>query len=329
MRYINKCYKSEFMIMRARIIVLIVFTLFCALLSSCSINKLAMNMVADALTGDGSSDVFTGDSDPQLVGDAIPFAIKLYESLLSSAPDHQGLMLTTGSLFIMYANAFVQGPAEMLSRSEWEARESALIRSKKLYLRGYVMLYDALEKKFPGFKQASVEKGSMQSMLKKCKKEDVGLLYWAVAGGLSAYSIDILDYELSANIPQWSAMIHRAYELDPDYSVSALDEFFILFYASLPELLGGDLERAEYHYKLALEKTGGNSAGAYVSYAQSVCVPAQDYETFKDCLEKASAINPDADASTRLVNIINQQKARWLMDNAWTFFSFLPIPDDY
>jgi predicted anti-sigma-YlaC factor YlaD len=288
-----------------------------------------MNLVADALTGEGSSDVFTGDQDPQLVGDAIPFAIKMYESLLSASPDHQGLMLTTGSLFIMYANAFVQGPAEMLPRSEWEEREAALIRSKQLYLRGYGMLYDALDKKFPGFKQATVEKGSLQPILIKCKKEDVSLLYWAVAGGLSAYSIDVLDYELSSHIQEWSAMIHRAYELDPDYSGAALDEFFILFYASLPELLGGDLERAEYHYKLALEKTKGNSAGAYVSYAQSVCVPAQDYDTFKDCLEKAVSINPDADVSTRLVNIITQQKARWLLDNAWTLFSFLPMPDDY
>jgi predicted anti-sigma-YlaC factor YlaD len=288
-----------------------------------------MNLIADALTGDGSSDVFTGDQDPQLVGDAIPFAIKMYESLLSANPNHQGLMLTTGSLFIMYANAFVQGPAEMLPRSEWQAREAALIRSKQMYLRGYGILYDALDKKFPRFKQASVDKGTMQPILNNCKKADVSLLYWTVAGGLSAYSIDVLDYELSAKIPEWSAMIHRAYELNPDYDGAALDEFFILFYASLPELLGGDLKKAEFHYKLALEKTGGNSAGAYVSYAQSVCVPAQDYNTFKDCLEKAVSINPDINTSTRLVNIITQQKARWLLDNAWTFFSFLPMPDDY
>jgi predicted anti-sigma-YlaC factor YlaD len=174
-----------------------------------------------------------------------------------------------------------------------------------------------------------VEKGDIQPLLNKCKKQDVGLLYWAVAGGLSAYSIDILDYGLSVNIPQWNAMIQRAYELDPNYSTAALDEFFIIYYASLPELLGGDPEKAEYHYKLAIKKTGGNSAGAYVSYAQSVCIPAQNYDDFKDCLEKALAIDPDKDTSTRLVNIISQQKARWLLDNAWTYFSFLPIPDDY
>jgi predicted anti-sigma-YlaC factor YlaD len=315
--------------MRLRIILLTVTLVCFAALSSCSINKLAMNAVADALTGEGSSDVFTGDPDPQLVGDSIPFAIKMYESLLSANPDHQGLMLTTGSLFVMYANAFVQGPAEMLPRGEWEAREEALNRSKQLYLRGYGILYDALEKKFPGFKKATVEKGTIQPLLQKCKKTDVSLLYWAVAGGLSAYSIDILDYELSANIPQWSAMILKAYELDPNYSTAALDEFFILYYASLPELLGGDMERAEYHYKLALEKTGGNSAGAYVSYAQAVCVPAQNYDAFKDCLEKAIAIDPNKDTSTRLVNIITQKKAHWLLENAWTLFSFLPIPDDY
>jgi predicted anti-sigma-YlaC factor YlaD len=316
--------------MRMRIILLTVTLVCFTVFSSCSsINKAAMNVVADALTGEGSSDVFTGDPDPQLVGDSIPFAIKMYESLLAANPDHQGLMLTTGSLFVMYANAFVQGPAEMLPRGEWEAREAALTRSKQLYLRGYGILYDALEKKFPGFKKATVEKGTIQPLLQKCKKTDVSLLYWAVAGGLSAYSIDILDYGLSANIPQWSAMIQRAYELDPNYSTAALDEFFILYYASLPELLGGDMERAEYHYKLALQKTGGNSAGAYVSYAQAVCVPAQNYDAFKDCLEKAIAIDPNKDPSTRLVNIITQKKARWLLDNAWVYFSFLPIPDDY
>jgi tetratricopeptide (TPR) repeat protein len=93
--------------------------------------------------------------------------------------------------------------------------------------------------------------------------------------------------------------------------------------------MGGDKAQAEVHFQRALEKTGGNSAGAYVSYAQAICVPAQDYDTYRDCLEKALAIDPDADPSTRLVTIITQRKATWLLDNAWNYFSFLPIPDNY
>jgi predicted anti-sigma-YlaC factor YlaD len=302
-------------------------TVICSLLSvictGCSINTL----VADALTGGGTSTVFTGDSDPQLVGGALPFAIKMYEALLDSAPKHQGLRLTTGSLFVMYANAFVQGPAEMLPVEEWHLRENELKRAKLLYLRGQEILYGALDLKYAGFSKAGADR--IVPLLNKCKKEDAGLLYWAVAGGLAAYSLDVFDFELGARIPEWSLMIDRAYELDPDYNGAALDEFLLLFYASLPEMMGGDKERAKEHFRLAQEKTGGNSTGAYISYAQSICVPDQDYDAYKNNLEKTLAVNPDADASSRLVNIINQRKARWLLDNAYLYFSFLPIPDNY
>ena len=295
------------------------------LYTGCSINT----MVANALTGEGGATVFTGDNDPELVGDALPFAIKMYEALLDATPKHQGLMFATGSLFVMYANAYVQGPAEMLPPEEWQAREAAMNRAKQMYLRGSGILYDALEAKYRGFIKATEREVDLQRMLARCKKDDAGLLYWAVAGGLAAYSIDVFDFDLSARIPQWKAMILRAYQLDPDYNVAALDEFLFLFYASLPEVMGGDKEQAEVHFQRALEKTQGHSAGAYVSYAQAICVPAQDYETYKDYLEKALAIDPDADPSMRLVTIMTQRKARWLLDNAWNYFSFLPIPDDY
>ena len=308
-----------------RNILVLVVVFFMVLHAGCSVNTL----VANALTGDGGSAVFTGDPDPELVGDALPFAIKMYEALLDANPKHQGLMLVTGSLFVMYANAYIQGPAEMLPQEEWQARDAAVARAKQMYLRGSGILYEALDTKYRGFIKATEREADLQRMLKKCKKDDAALLYWAVAGGLAAYSIDVLDFDLSARIPEWKAMILRAYELDPGYGGAALDEFLVLFYASLPEMMGGDKAQAEVHFRRALEKTGGNSAGAYVSYAQAVCVPAQDYEAYKDWLEKALAIDPDADPSTRLVTIITQRKARWLLDNAWNYFSFLPVPDNY
>jgi len=311
--------------MKSRFFCAILPPLAALLCMNCSVNTMAAN----ALTGAGSSTVFTGDPDPELVGDALPFAIKVYEALLDSNPKHQGLMLVTGSLFVMYANAYVQGPAEMLPQMEWQAREEGLKRAKQLYLRGDAILYRALNEKYRGFSKAAAQEDTLQAFLKKCKKEDAGLLYWAVAGGMAAFSLDIFDFDLAGRIPEWKLMIERAYELDPNYGGASLDEFLIIFYSSLPELMGGSKERAKLHFQRAMEKTGGNSAGAYVSYAQSICVPAQDYETYKDCLEKALAIDPDADVSTRLVTIISQRKARWLQDNAWNYFSFLPIPDDY
>jgi predicted anti-sigma-YlaC factor YlaD len=296
------------------------------LLSSCSVNRMATKAVANALTGTGSSEVFTGDPDPELVGDALPFAIKIYEALLSMQPDHRGLMLTTGSLFVMYANAFVQGPAEMLPLDRNEERKQGRERAKRFYIRGADILYDGLDKKYPGFKDAFANE-TLDQYLAKMKKEDVPFLYWAVAGVLSAYALDVFDFDLGFRLPELNAMIHRAYELDPDFNKGALDDFFILFYAQVPEGLGGNPALVQTHFERAVEKSDGKAAGPYVSYVQSVCIPAQDYQTFRDYLEKALAIDVDADPANRLVNVLNQRKAQYLLDNEEAYFLVIPWDD--
>jgi len=290
---------------------------------SCSINKMAINAVSDAVSGTGSAGVFTGDPDPELVGDALPFAIKMYEALLAKNPKHQGLLLTTGSLFVMYANAFIQGPAEMLDPIDsYQERLESFERAKKLYLRGKDVLYSALEYKYPGFSAATLQEGTLDPLLKKCKKDDVPLLYWAAAGGFAAYSIDVFDFSLGYNIPEWGAMMARAYDLDPDFNGGAIDEFYILYYASLPDNMGGDKDKAEIHFQRALEKSGGLSAGAYVSYAKAICADAQNpnYDAFMENLEKALAIDPDQNKSNRLVNTLSQRKAKFMLDTAYDFF---------
>jgi predicted anti-sigma-YlaC factor YlaD len=291
-----------------------------AVLSSCSISKLAVNAVSDALAG-GSSDVFTGDEDPELAGDAIPFAIKMYETLLSQNPRHEGLILTTGSLFIMYANAFVQGPAEMLDAVDYRKKQNDLARAKKLYLRGADILYRGLDARYPGFTGA-YQRGGLKAILAKTKKEDVPFLYWSVAGILSAYSLDpFSSIDLGNRVrDELYPMILRAYELDPAFNRGAIDDFFVLFYASIPETMGGDKSRVDFHFEKAIERSQGMSAGPYVSYAQAVAVPAQDYTTFKEKLERALAIDIDADPENRLVNILAQRKARFLLDNAAGYF---------
>jgi tetratricopeptide (TPR) repeat protein len=285
---------------------------------------MAINAVSDAVSGTGSADVFTGDPDPELVGDALPFAIKMYEALLAKNPKHQGLLLTTGSLFVMYANAFIQGPAEMLDPVDsYYERLDSFDRAKKLYIRGKDILYSALDYKFPGFSKATVQEGTLAPLLKKCKKDDVPLLYWTAAGGFAAYSIDVFDFSLGYNIPEWGAMMARAYELDPDFNEGAIDEFYIQYYASLPDSMGGDKDKAEIHFKRALEKSGGLTASPYVSYAKSVCADAQNpnYYAFIENLEKAMAIDTNEVKSNRLVNILAQRKAKHMLDYADDYFS--------
>ena len=303
---------------------LLSFVILCSLfLSACSINKMAIKAVSNALTGSGSSDVFTGDTDPRLVGDALPFAIKMYEALLDKNPDHPGLILTTGSLFVMYANAFVQGPAEMLPLEKFEEKTRELDRAKNLYLRGVVILERGIKNNYPSMlgEWGPEENPAFTAALAKMKKDDVPLFYWYAAGTLSAYALDIFDINLGLQIPRLVAMMNRAYELDPDFNSGGLDEFFLIIYSSLPEGMGGDPELALLHYERAIKKSKGLSAAPYLAYAQSIAVKNQDYEAFKANLEAALKIDPAANPSNALVNIINREKARYLLEKAPDLFA--------
>ena len=128
---------------------------------------------------------------------------------------------------------------------------------------------------------------------------------------------------------EFLALIHRSYELDSGFNKGALDDFLLLFYGSVPELMGGDKVKAETYFKRAIEKSGGLLASPYVSYALAISIPAQDYDTFKACLDAALAINPDADPANRLVNIISQQKARFLLDSAERLFIAFPSSEQW
>jgi predicted anti-sigma-YlaC factor YlaD len=312
-RLAEKSMKKSFFAVRC----LALFALF--VLPACSLKKMAMNQVANALTGSSSSTVFTGDNDPELVGDALPFAIKMYESLLAANPRHQGLRLQTGSLYIMYANAFLQTPAAMLPEAEYKRQEFDYRRAKNLYLRGRDIILACLENKYPGLRN-SLQKREYGKALERTTRKDAPLLYWAGAGWLGAYAIDPFDTDLGVTLPAAAALIERVYGLDPDYAAGALHEFYILYYGSLPEYMGGSPTKARAHYQQAIAISKGRSATPYLSLATAVSVKEQNLKEFRDLLGQALEIDPETVPENRLVNVLNQRKARWLLEHAGDFF---------
>src|SRR5262245_44894779 len=89
-----------------------------ACLPACSVKKLAINSLGNALAKGG--DTYASDEDPELVGAAIPFGLKTVESLLAEAPRHRGLLYAASSGFTQYAYGFVQQEADFV-----EARDLA------------------------------------------------------------------------------------------------------------------------------------------------------------------------------------------------------------
>ncbi len=297
---------------------LIVITFTLAALPGCGlIQRKAVGMVASTLASSG--DVFTRDDDLELVGDAIPFGLKLYESLLDSAPKNKDLLIATCSNFTQYGVAYVETEAAVLGEAQHHDEVAHLNqRALKLYLRAKGYCLRAMEVRFPGIGEKLLVDPA--PALAKAEKKDVPLLYWMAASWGSAISLGIDKPDLVIDMPVVRALAERALALDESWSKGALHEMFVSL-DSLPAALGGDPDRARKHFDRAVELQKGLSPGPYVALATGVSLPAQDRAEFEKLLQAALAIDPEKDPSVRLVTLVQQRRARALLDHIDTMFT--------
>ncbi len=281
-----------------------------ALLVGCSIKRYAINSVGDMLASGGS--VFTADDDPILIGEALPFSLKFIESLLAEEPDHHGLLLAAGRGFVLYSYAYVHVPAEQAALDDMDEARALRERARALYLRAHSYTLRALETDYPGIGSALLQDPGMAVMrVDRRREEDVAAMYWtAVTLGL-AISVSRNEAALLARLPEVEALLDRALEFDEAWNSGALHEFSISLTAS--RRVGAEVSALQDHYDRGLELSNGNRAGLYVAFAEAVAVPAQDRSRFVDLLERALAVDLEALPDERLLNLIAQERARWLL----------------
>lgn len=263
-----------------------------------------------------------GETDTELMEDFFPTALKLYEILLGQNPKHQGLSTMTGSLYVMYANAFVQSKADMLPLEELDKQTQEIQRAKMHYLRGRDYCLNAFELRYPGFieKMMSNDEEQFKIALSQLDKNDVNNAYWAGAGWLGAFGVDPLDINILPTIRGGVALLEKAAELDPNYNKGAIWEVLTAFYAAAPYDFGGDKERAIFCFNKAMEVSEGKTISVYLLKAQSFCIPNQDLEGFDEAIKMALSINPDDNPSTRLATTVSRKKAEYLLKHREDLF---------
>ena len=288
-----------------------------AAVPACSLKTMAVKTVANTLSAPG--DVFTRDDDPALVRDALPFALKLYESLLESVPTHVPLLVSTCGGFTQYGYAFVEAEADQLDSSRRQEAQELRERALKLYLRGRGYCLRALDARFGPGTQRGAAPGSSGGSLEG-QTRGHALLYWSAASWGSAIALGIDRPDLAIDFPAVRALAERALALDPGWNSASVHELMITL-DSVPEALGGDPAKAREHFKAAVELQKGLSPGPYVALATGVSVPAQDRAEFERLLKEALAIDPEKDPSNRLVILVTQKRARILLDRVGEKFS--------
>jgi len=284
--------------------------------ASCSIKKTAINKIGDALAGGGTT--FASDDDPELIRAALPFSLKLMESLLAESPRHQGLLLATASGFTQYAYAFVQEDADETEDRDFAAAQAMRARARRLYLRARDYGLRGLEVRHGGF--GRLLRKDPKAAVRDARKEDVPFLYWTAASWAAATSVLKDNPDLIADLGAVEAMMDRALELEEDYDGGAIHGFLISYEMGRQGSAGDPSERARTHFERAVQLSDGQLAGPFVSYAEAVCVQKQDTAGFKSLLERAQAIDADARPEWRLSNLIMQRRARWLLSKTDELF---------
>jgi predicted anti-sigma-YlaC factor YlaD len=289
------------------------------LISGCgAVRRAQMRSVAEVFSGSPESNVFVRDNDPELIRDALPFALKTYEALLASDAKNRELYLAAADGFVTYANAFIHAEAEREKVSDFQRAQYLRQRATKLYLRGRNYAIAGLAIDHPDFEK-KLCKNSHQ-ILGTLSPKDVPLLYWAAAGWAGAISTMPSNMTLVAELPIVEAMMRRALALDEDFNDGAIHEFFVTYEGSRLGAMGGSAQRAVEHFDHVLTVTQGKKASPYVALASSVAVGKQDYKLFKELLHKALAVDPDAVLKWRLANILAQQRAQWLLHQSPELF---------
>jgi predicted anti-sigma-YlaC factor YlaD len=280
-----------------------------ALLSGCSVKKFAINKVGDSVAKSGAT--YASDDDPDLVGQAVPFGLKLMEGLLAESPKHRGLLFAASSGFTEYAYAYVQEPSEELESEDLARANFLKARARRLYLRARDYGIRGLETRHPGF-GASLREDSKKAV-RSTTRRDVPLLYWTAVSWGAAIALSKDRPDLVAEQPLVETLIDRAYELDPDFAHGAIDQFLITYEPARQGANGDFASRSKQHFDRAVALTSGQSASPFVAYAESVSAQKQNRGEFEVLLQKALAVDPDARPEWRLSNLIEQRRARWLL----------------
>src|SRR5215831_16135925 len=168
----------------------------------CSVKKFAINKLGDSLANSGTT--FAADNDPEFVGQAVPFSLKLIEGLLAESPKHKGLLFAAASGFTQYSYAYVQQSSEQVETEDVTKSQALRERARNLYLRARDYGLRGLETKHRGFSLSLRE--NPKAAVRIAKPADVPLLYWTAVAWGAAIALSKDRPELVAEQPQVEAM---------------------------------------------------------------------------------------------------------------------------
>ncbi len=290
-------------------------TLLIALLVlGCSVRKMALNMVAGSL---GSASAFETEGDLELAGEALPFGLKLMESMAREVTDNPELYGSLSQGFLLYAYGYIEPRSERLKDTDVEEHQRQRTRAKAIYARSHDYAIQGLAAANKGFRR-NYPADPAKAMAALNAKQ-VGLLYAAGTSLAKWSTIEKLDPRAMGRLSLAVNFIRRALDLDPTFDCGSLYEFMAA-YEGRPPAMGGNPAKAMEYCRKAMTLAEDRKVSARLTFVETFAIPNQDRKAFRDHIERILAFDLDSSSQYKLVNTLAQNRARLLLQRESELF---------
>jgi hypothetical protein len=272
--------------------------LLMVMISGCSTEKMAVRMALPLVEGQYAS--LQEEADPHLAESALPASLKMMEGLLKGDIKNSALLTRLSEGFCSYSFSFVE--------------ETQPDRASALYQRGKIYAMRALAAQTDIKNLSKLNLDQFNSALAKMNIENVPALFWLGQcwGGWLMLSLDIP--KAFVDVSKVESLMKRVLDLDASYHYAGPHVFLGAFYGSRSKLLGGDLEKAQYHFKQSLALTRNRFLLARVLYAKTYAVQVQDKKLFLEQLDAVIKSSGNILPEQRLANEVAKLKAKRLLE---------------
>ncbi len=287
--------------------------------SGCSINKTAAHSTAEIM--ERGIPTVEEEDDIALANLSSLSSFKILEAAQRVNPEDSTILLMLARSYGSYTFGFVENEILEAKGMNETLEKLATARAKRFYGRGKRFGVMLLSKNGNFKKTLTGPISEFQKSLSSFHKKDVPALFWAAFnwGSLINFSKDSPD--AIAELPRVEAIMNRVMELDPNYFYAGPEQFFGVFYAARPPMLGGRPEDSKKFFEKALTITEGKYLMIKVLEAQFYAVQTQDKNLFKSLLSEVTSADPNILPAQRLANELAQKRAQILLQKQKMFFN--------
>jgi TRAP transporter T-component len=244
-------------------------------------------------------------SDLKVIREGMPAYLMLIDGMVEAVPNNPRLLITAAQAYASFASAFVVDADPDYARALYEKAKKYALRT--LELRG---IKDPASKPFDEFEAA----------VNKLGKDDVSYMFWTATCWGSWIQLNLSSVAAIAELPRVEVLMKRVLVLDEQFYYGGPHLFMGVWFASRPKIAGGDLTRAQEHFKKALEISQGKFLMTQVYFADHYARKTFDKELFVTTLKDVLATPADKIPELTLLNTVAHKKAKQLLEQADAFF---------